>query len=357
MTQASARDSDWLTGLWYVAALSRSLQRGRTQRVWFMNEPIALARDQSGRVYAMRDICPHRGAPLSAGRFLAQGDEAQLACPYHGWRFRLTDGRCAAIPSLMEGQDFPVGKIAVRTLPVSERDGLIWLYAAPDGQLDAPPPAPALAARDFGAPFLAIERQFACDLDQAIIGTFDPAHGPYVHRQFWWRQGEASLRPKTKAYHATKRGFAMTRHPASGNSGVYRVAFGARPEVEIRFDLPSIRVEQIWAGGVDVLALSAATPQKTGQTAFFQVFYTTSWRVRALAPLIGAAANRFLDQDQRILALQAPGLTLQPRAILVDDADQPLKWYLQLKRAWVQAQAERTNFANPITPRVLHWRT
>ena len=74
----------------------------------------------------MRDICPHRGVPLSAGKILA---ENTVECPYHGWRFR-RDGVCSAIPSLVEGQDMDPAKIRVRAYPVREQDGLIWVYVA-----------------------------------------------------------------------------------------------------------------------------------------------------------------------------------------------------------------------------------
>ena len=41
-----------------------------------------------GRVYAIDDVCPHMGASLGAG--LVEGDA--VTCPWHAWRFRVTDG-------------------------------------------------------------------------------------------------------------------------------------------------------------------------------------------------------------------------------------------------------------------------
>ena len=59
----------------------------------------------AGRWQAMRDRCPHQGAPLSRGRIveyacahLERGRPVfgaampALQCPWHGWSFRLTDG-------------------------------------------------------------------------------------------------------------------------------------------------------------------------------------------------------------------------------------------------------------------------
>src|SRR5437762_100035 len=65
-----------------------------------LGEPVLLGRDEAGAVFALRDICPHRGMPLSAGNF----DGGEIECCYHGWRFA-PDGRCTAIPSLVRSEE------------------------------------------------------------------------------------------------------------------------------------------------------------------------------------------------------------------------------------------------------------
>jgi len=65
-----------------------------------------------GALYATSNVCVHRGGPLSEG-FL-EGPVA--TCPWHGWMFDVTDGRCqtnpmAAIPCYpvkVEGEDILV---------------------------------------------------------------------------------------------------------------------------------------------------------------------------------------------------------------------------------------------------------
>ena len=41
-----------------------------------------------GELYALRDSCPHQGAPISDGYV----DEGYVVCPHHGWKFKLKDG-------------------------------------------------------------------------------------------------------------------------------------------------------------------------------------------------------------------------------------------------------------------------
>jgi nitrite reductase (NADH) small subunit len=47
-----------------------------------------------GSFYAMENECPHQGSPMNAAVIM----DGYLSCPRHGYRFSLTDGRCAEHP-------------------------------------------------------------------------------------------------------------------------------------------------------------------------------------------------------------------------------------------------------------------
>lgn len=49
-----------------------------------------------GNYYAIDDLCPHMGASLGAGE-ICQG---AVACPWHAWRFSVTDGTWLDNPKL-----------------------------------------------------------------------------------------------------------------------------------------------------------------------------------------------------------------------------------------------------------------
>ena len=55
---------------WYFVALSRDVAPGSLKRHELLGEPVLIGRTKGGQVFAMRDICPHRAAPLSAGRLV-----------------------------------------------------------------------------------------------------------------------------------------------------------------------------------------------------------------------------------------------------------------------------------------------
>src|SRR3954470_11264130 len=105
----------FLTNLWYVAGLSASLKACGMRREMLCGEPVLLGRRRDGLAFALRDICPHRAAPLSAGTIR----DGTVECPYHGWRFG-ADGVCAHIPSLLQDQEMDISRIRVRNYPLRE---------------------------------------------------------------------------------------------------------------------------------------------------------------------------------------------------------------------------------------------
>src|SRR5688572_26152129 len=84
-----------LHNLWYVAAPSQQVKRGKTVAITLLGQQVLLGRDNDGEVFALRDFCPHRGMPLRYGSF----DGKTIECCYHGWCFN-TKGQCTEIPSL-----------------------------------------------------------------------------------------------------------------------------------------------------------------------------------------------------------------------------------------------------------------
>ena len=105
-----------LRGLWYYAIPGALVRRGTAVHRQMLGEPLLIGRDRDGKVFALRDICPHRGMPLSEGAF----DGREVECCYHGWRFD-TGGRCTAIPWLVDGQEVDVSRIKVRRFPAREQ--------------------------------------------------------------------------------------------------------------------------------------------------------------------------------------------------------------------------------------------
>jgi nitrite reductase/ring-hydroxylating ferredoxin subunit len=86
-----------------------------------------------GRFHALRNVCPHHGAPLCRGpvsglmlslgphQYAYSGDAEEhrvVRCPWHGYEFRLDSGRSVTNPDRMR----------VRTYDVAVEDGEVVIY-------------------------------------------------------------------------------------------------------------------------------------------------------------------------------------------------------------------------------------
>lgn len=342
----------FLRDLWYFALLSRDLKPAGLKHKTLLGEPIAFGRTKGGEVFALRDVCPHRGVPLSAGRIAGETVE----CPYHGWRFG-ADGGCQLIPSLVADQAIDASKIKVRRYPTVERNGLVWIWMAADERSAGEPPEgpPALALTPDQRPGLVERQLFPCPLDQAVVGLMDPAHGPFVHNVWWWRKPD-SIHEKAKNYGPTRRGFSMLPHPPSKNAGLYKI-IGGKPVTEIVFELPGLRYEIITAGKKRVFGFTACTPLSANETEVTQVFFWNLGIANLLRPFFQPIARTFMGQDRAMVALQAQNLKYDPRLMLIRDADVPAMWYFRLKKEWAEAKAAGRAFVNPVARTTLRWRS
>jgi phenylpropionate dioxygenase-like ring-hydroxylating dioxygenase large terminal subunit len=352
MTQTDTPTSHFLRNLWYFAMHGRSLKPGQIKQKLILGEPIVFGRSSSGEAFALRDLCPHRGVPLSKGRMV----DDTVECPYHGWRFG-PSGQCKLIPSLVGEEGIDPGKIHVRKYHVREANGLLWIYMPEEQAASAAPSIepPSLPIGGNDMPTLIEAQLFPCPMDHAVVGLMDPAHGPFVHRAWWWRSQKSSY-AKAKKYEPSPMGFTMVTHAPSANSTLYKLLGGDRT-TEISFQLPGTRVEHIKAGNNWIVGLTTCTPLTATETEVTQTFYwNISW-IAPFKPIAQRVARVFLGQDRQIVTLQMEGLKFNPRMMLIQDADTPAVWYFKLKREWGEALASGRAFTNPVKAATLRWKS
>ncbi|MFY9286994.1 MAG: aromatic ring-hydroxylating dioxygenase subunit alpha [Alphaproteobacteria bacterium] len=342
----------FLRNLWYYAMPAAALKRGAMHSKILLDEPVLFCRGDDGKVFAIRDICPHRGMPLSYGSF----DGEQVECCYHGWTFNC-EGTCTSIPSLTGHEGVDPENIKVRSYPIQEQQGGIWIFMAdPKIKLDALPPVPLVPDIPLEQrPNISEVMHFPCYIDHAVVGLMDPAHGPFVHTSWWWRSRH-SIHEKAKPFGPSYLGFTMQRHKPSKNSFAYKILGGA-PETEIAFQLPGVRIEHIRVGKHVVGNLTCVTPLNDTETEITNCIYTSIGWLKLFAPLVRIFARRFLNQDRAVVIMQQDGLKYEQNLILIKDADTQARWYQQLKNEFVRAQTEGRAFQNPVKDIVLKWRS
>ena len=110
---------------WYPACLSKEVTVKKPRPMKLLGDEVVFYR-RNAKAYALADECPHRGTRLSRGRYEFPGTNT-ITCRYHAWTFDVTNGMCVA--ALSDGPDSPiVGKAKVRTYPVEERRGIVWIW-------------------------------------------------------------------------------------------------------------------------------------------------------------------------------------------------------------------------------------
>lgn len=346
-----AYEQFFLRNIWYYAMSGAALRPGQMAHRILLGEPVLLCRRTNGAIFALRDVCPHRGIPLSDGKF----DGNEVECCYHGWKFNAS-GRCTCIPSLTGSENIVPDNIVVRHYPVQENAGNIWIFM-PENKDKIPALLPDIPTiPDFTSPPNLVETlHFPCHIDHAVIGLMDPAHGPFVHQSWWWRS-RRSIHEKAKKFGPEPLGFAMRRHRPSSNSFAYKI-LGGVPETEIRFMLPGVRIEHIVVGDRRVVNLTTVTPIDAENTEINHSIYW-NWGVLTLAkPIIRIFARRFLGQDRTVVVKQQAGLRYEQNLMLIRDADTQARWYHQLKNEYARAGVEDRAFVNPVPETVLKWRS
>jgi vanillate O-demethylase monooxygenase subunit len=126
-----------------------------------------------GDLVALRDRCPHRLVPLSAGRIV--GDE--IECAYHGYRFDAS-GQTTSIPALAAGVPIPQ-RACVDTALVTIGFGLVWLC------LDGEPLDDLLDDHGYADPAndVFVAGPFTTKVSAGTLtdNFLDSAHFPFLH--------------------------------------------------------------------------------------------------------------------------------------------------------------------------------
>lgn len=164
-----------LKDLWFPICPS-SFVKNDPVSLYRLGRKFALWRDSAGKVHALEDHCPHRGAPLSLGVIL--GD--RIACPYHGVEVRC-DGYVARVPG-SPGCKLE-GSRPTRAFHTHEANGAIFLYNSSEN-IDTPPPLvlPEQLTSPEWSSFLCYV-EWGCDYRYVIDNVMDPMHGAYLHKQ------------------------------------------------------------------------------------------------------------------------------------------------------------------------------
>jgi phenylpropionate dioxygenase-like ring-hydroxylating dioxygenase large terminal subunit len=226
------------TSSWYAVALSRTVSR-TPHRVLIAGQAFVIFRS-GGALRCLTDRCPHRFAPLSLGRVVAD----TIECPYHGWRFDGT-GRCRAVPGLLE----PVPNVIVPPHAVREANGLV--YISPEAARGEPYPGVLSGP---GTVSSVVENRVRSSLIDVAENILDATHTHFTHSGIL--RGLSSRRYNVKVTVTGGDGWVEARYEGEPRQEgiISRLLEGERSISVGRFIAPGVAELEFW--GRDRINLS-----------------------------------------------------------------------------------------------------
>ena len=140
-----------------------------------LGEDMVLFLGKNGKVAALRDRCPHRGAYLSQGRCEFEGT---VSCSYHGYTYGDT-GTCVA--ALTEGPNSGlVGKLMVKSYPTEVVRGIVYVWM---GQTEPVPIEQDVPEEFFDPQYVIVPYSTVWPMNWTLaVENSGDNHFSYIHR-------------------------------------------------------------------------------------------------------------------------------------------------------------------------------
>ena len=288
---------------WYIACESSAL-KSKPRRVVIFSQAIVLWRDNKGVPHALVDRCAHRNAPLSKGTVA----EGCLRCCYHGWSYD-GEGRCTNVPSLAEGWTVPESA-RVRSFPVLEQGGYVWLWAGDGAPSGVPFAFPHLD--EAGWTTFHMRTRFASSVEACLENFLDCPHTAHVHRG-WFRNPDPREMNADVRRHESGVDIAFQNEPTT-DSLIARLFYpaGAVLKHTDRFIMPNLsRVDYEFSARHHFIITSQCTPVTDSETEVFTVITFRYGRIAWLIRLFFEPMSRhIIEQDVEILKLHGDNVRL-----------------------------------------------
>lgn len=298
---------------WYIAGRSRDLQK-KPLTSTILGQELVLFRLSAGRVGALTNQCAHRNMPLSAGRVEGEG----LRCTYHGWKYSAS-GTCIDVPSLPDPGRM-AGAVLVRSYPVVESQGFVWVYMGQGEPRGGPFQFPHYGEKTWTS--FCMTTRFEASASSCLENFLDVSHTTYVHRGWFRSRRGTTVRARVRKSADGVKAEFLEEPEVHSVAGRLLAPPGGRPLHTDRFIVPNIsRVDYRFGGSRHFIITSQCTPMADDQT---MVYTVVTFRCPALAPLIRLlfeALSRFvIKQDVEVLRQQTRQIRLfgGPQFLVVD---------------------------------------
>jgi phenylpropionate dioxygenase-like ring-hydroxylating dioxygenase large terminal subunit len=162
---------------WYPAMPAKKVPKKKPLYWRMLGDEIAFFYGEDGNIAAVSDICPHRGASLSAGSCFFKGT---ISCPYHGATFN-AQGECKAF--IPEGPASKmVDNLRVKAYPTKTYRGWVFIWMGSGEPVPIEEDVPPELFDEKTTVFFTTYTYWACGWMVAIENQNDSHNGFYAHR-------------------------------------------------------------------------------------------------------------------------------------------------------------------------------
>lgn len=245
-----------------------------------------------------RDLCLHRGAPLSAGWIEAD----EIVCPYHGFRYG-TNGRCTKIPA---HPDAPIpAKLSLQTVLSEERYGLVWAC------LSREPRSPIPQFPQFTDPtfqhfhFEALD--WNCSAGRSTEGFLDVSHFAWVHAGVLCSRDNPVI-PEYSVY-PSENGFGFEyastyANPINSDPGDAEGLALWRRLYELTVPFAALLVT-VYPRGGQLVIFNISAPTSAKRTRIYKL-YARNFDQDEPLERMRALENRIYEEDRFVMEKQRP---------------------------------------------------
>lgn len=293
----------FLKDCWYMAGWACDFGDEPVARK-IIGEPIVLFRD-GDELVALSDVCPHRFSAMSSGQVI----DGAIQCPYHGLRFDKT-GACVFNPH----SDTIPKAARVKTYPLAERNGIIWLWMGAPEEAN-PDDIATFPMLDQPETFVYSPSQtLVMDLNYELIvdNLMDLSHVQFTHANSLGSDtlvpGEIEVLEDGEAIWSKRLGREGTAPPWAYNSGACAQDQRVNYWLDIRWTKPSSFALYAAVGnpgtefsdGNQLSSVQILTPISETQTYYFITHYRNYAKdVEGLSEAVAdAIAEAFKNEDE-----------------------------------------------------------
>lgn len=321
---------------WYVVLESKEVGN-RPVGVTRLGEKLVFWRDQTHRVCAAVDRCPHRGVQLSVGAF----EHDHLQCPFHGFEFDST-GKCVLIPANGRNGAVP-NAMRLHVYPTYEAHGFIWIWWGkhPPANLPAPEFFDNL---DQSFLYGTVRDPWDAHYSRVIENQLDVVHLPFIHRNTIGRGNRTVVDGPVVEWKGDKMLFTYVYNRVDDGTPPRKpseLSIKTASSAHLEFIFPNLWQNYI---SENVRILAAFVPVDEEHTILYLRFYQNFVRLPLLGALftrLAAPSNLFIaHEDRRVVVTQQPKASGLKIGEILIQGDLPIIEYRR-KREELQKLAEQ----------------